>query len=331
MPSLVPMAAEIPNYSSPGNGNTDTNPATATSAASAVNAASAMHAPPAASTTPSCSPMPTASESDAWLVTVMRKESNRAMLAHLERALISFVNDSSLQSLPFPPKGAYYRRVCCAVAQRFQLAFRVDAMDPAAVSASRGWPATTSASAMSVATAIDGPMRLVLLKTPESAVPATRLADLVPSVDGDTGGGQMGLVGSQPSPSWNAAGTRSADSWRDPSPPTGAAASRDSAKILGKQFISDPPARPGASNLTRYPPGEPRDSTGSSSLRPAQCDSYTRNPAGDIDPLLRPATVLRRPVSEGRNAGSRPFGSSGMSGSGSSGPLKNVTEEEYET
>ncbi|PXF43505.1 R3H domain-containing protein 2 [Gracilariopsis chorda] len=90
---------------------------------------------------------------DLWLWKVLQNERNREMAAKLEDTLRHFVHDPRHTSLRFPPRSAFHRRVCHAVASRFRLDHRLEAL-----------PSPPHA------------LILVLLKTPSSRVPHTRLA-----------------------------------------------------------------------------------------------------------------------------------------------------------
>lgn len=92
---------------------------------------------------------PEAPEADALLWRVLQKEKNRLMVARLEDTLAAFLTDASESHLQFPPRNAFHRKVCVAVARRFHLDHRLEPC-PAGVS-------------------------LVLFKTPTSAIPNHRL------------------------------------------------------------------------------------------------------------------------------------------------------------
>ncbi|KAI0566215.1 R3H [Gracilaria domingensis] len=94
---------------------------------------------------------------DAWLWKVMQKHKNREMIALLEDTLTSFVHDSKQTSLRFPPRNSFHRRVCYAVARRYQLAHKLESIPDAPLSSSDA-------------------LRLVLIKTPHSSIPTHRLA-----------------------------------------------------------------------------------------------------------------------------------------------------------
>lgn len=79
---------------------------------------------------------------------VMQSGRNRHLLARLEDALEAFLASDKTE-LEFPPRSDAHRRVCYAVAHRFGLDHRLEDRDGVC---------------------------LVLLKTPRSAVPPTRLA-----------------------------------------------------------------------------------------------------------------------------------------------------------
>jgi hypothetical protein len=209
---------------------------------------------------------------DAWLLTVMRKENNRAMLAALENALAVFVADAAKQTLSFPPKGVFYRRVCRAVALRYHLACHVE---PVA----------------GVASAESGPMRLVLVKTPDSAVPAKRLAELVQGSDGPVASLGAAICATGTSRAASAAPTTVA---RQPG-----------------ALLDATPLNAGASPTGAVPSGQDAE------ILP------------DPEPAARPSAVLRRPSNDpnARN-GVRASGSSSSAGPGA---VKNITEEEYET
>eukprot|EP00178_Gracilaria_changii_P026808 TRINITY_DN827_c0_g1_i1.p3 TRINITY_DN827_c0_g1~~TRINITY_DN827_c0_g1_i1.p3 ORF type:complete len:205 (+),score=34.23 TRINITY_DN827_c0_g1_i1:256-870(+) len=93
---------------------------------------------------------------NAWLWKVMQKPKNREMIARLEDTLTSFVHDSQQTSLRFPPRNAFHRRVCHAVAQRYQLAHKLESIPNARLPSSDD-------------------LRLVLIKTSDSSVPTRRL------------------------------------------------------------------------------------------------------------------------------------------------------------
>lgn len=98
---------------------------------------------------------------DAWLWRVLQKEKNREMIALLEDTLQSFVDDTQQTALTFPPRNAFHRRVCYAVARRYGLEHRLERTDEPSPNALPD---------------IDS-LRLVLLKTPHSAPPSDRLAE----------------------------------------------------------------------------------------------------------------------------------------------------------
>lgn len=100
---------------------------------------------------------------DTWLWRLMQKEKNRDMIARLEDNLHSFVLNDKEPSLTFPPRSAFHRRVCYAVARRYGLDHRLEAGE------SSPGAQTDESSGESV--------RLVLIKTPYSAPPSDRLAD----------------------------------------------------------------------------------------------------------------------------------------------------------
>lgn len=102
---------------------------------------------------------------DAWLWRVLQNEKNREMIARLEDTLDSFVRDDQM-CLEFPPRNPFHRKVCYAVARRYGLDHRLEASEPSfAISSSATPPPSSSDN-----------MRLVLLKTPHSASPSSRLA-----------------------------------------------------------------------------------------------------------------------------------------------------------
>ncbi|CAN8062764.1 unnamed protein product [Agarophyton chilense] len=92
---------------------------------------------------------------DAWLWKVLQKHKNREMIAILEDTLTSFVHDDQQSSLRFPPRNAFHRRVCHAVARRYQLAHKLEPIPDAHLSSDA--------------------LRLVLIKTSHSSVPTHRL------------------------------------------------------------------------------------------------------------------------------------------------------------
>lgn len=106
----------------------------------------------------------TESASDAWLWRVLQNERNRQMIARLEDTLHSFVCHDDQPSLAFPPRNRFHRRVCFAVARRYGLDHRLEASEPA-------YFLSSSSSSSS-----SDNLRLVLVKTPNSAPPPTRLA-----------------------------------------------------------------------------------------------------------------------------------------------------------
>lgn len=101
-----------------------------------------------------------AAESNAWLRRVMQSAKNKAMIARLEDSLHVFVSDGEQTQLPFPPRSAFHRKVCYLVARRYGLAHRLEQHAEQ--------PPVGEAQAV----------RLVLLKTPHSAIPGERLAQI---------------------------------------------------------------------------------------------------------------------------------------------------------
>lgn len=98
---------------------------------------------------------------NAWLWRVMQKEKNKDMIAMLEDNLQTFVQDATQTLLYFPPRNAFHRRVCYAVARRYGLDHRLEEhRDPDRPHAGVGET-----------------VRLVLIKTPHSATPPARLAE----------------------------------------------------------------------------------------------------------------------------------------------------------
>lgn len=108
----------------------------------------------------------TGAATDAWLWRVLQNEKNREMIARLEDTLDSFVRDDQI-SLAFPPRNPFHRKVCYAVARRYGLDHRLEASEP---------PFPLSSSANPPLPPSSDNMRLVLLKTPHSASPSSRLA-----------------------------------------------------------------------------------------------------------------------------------------------------------
>ncbi len=94
-----------------------------------------------------------------WLAALLNNAKNRDTLARLESGLITFMHDRDKVHLELPPCNRFKRRVYVEVAQRFRLEHRLDrppdATDPDAV-------------------------LLVLLKSPQSAIPTTMLSSLMP-------------------------------------------------------------------------------------------------------------------------------------------------------
>lgn len=107
----------------------------------------------------------TGATTDAWLWRVLQNEKNREMISRLEDTLDSFVRDDQI-SLAFPPRNPFHRKVCYAVARRYGLDHRLEASEPPFPLSSPANPSPPSSDNM----------RLVLLKTPHSASPLSRLA-----------------------------------------------------------------------------------------------------------------------------------------------------------
>lgn len=265
----------------------------------------------------------------------MRKESNRAMLAHLENALIYFLKDPSMRDLPFPPKGAYYRKVCCAVAQRFRLAFRVEPVDLAARATSpvpvQQPPSPSCPSLPDATPATDGPMRLVLMKTAESCIPPTRLADLMSNDAAPSDKGvQNAPIASPPTSTVNG-DSRSDAKPGKLSPAVPCKSREESSCHSGSSAVDGGSGEAGkAASSTCDRIRDSRDGVAASTWQAHQ-DQNCGVVSEEAEPIARPATVLKRPANDGRNILGRGHAASAKNGSASSGPVKNVTEEEYET
>lgn len=231
---------------------------------------------------------------DDWLLTVMKKERNRVMLAALEKTLSSFIQDPKLQRLPFPPKGAFHRKVCHAVAQRYQLDHRLE-------------QAPNSSG---------GELRLVLIKTSASSVPSVSLDQLLKEyqrADGSVDAiPQAGTTG-------GATPRRTAPDVHTTLPDTALLKNLS----LTDSFADKPKLQANAAGDTGVTPPYPTNIFASERTGP----SYGKD-HGKPDAASRPSAVLRRPGTAPRH-GLKPGSSEDSPLSLSAGGVKNITVEEY--
>jgi hypothetical protein len=265
---------------------------------------------------------------DPWLLSVMRKERNRDSLVSLEKLLHEFVAKSTEQQFVFPPKGRFYRKVCHAVAGWYKLDHRLEQVPNAAADE----------------------LKLILIKTPHTAVPAFSLAELVASAAGSPIGGVV-----QALPTASVAPKHSGVSG-DSHPPSSSVPKTSVAPPLSSTFaphcakdIVDQPdlarCRLHSDVVVGKVPCVACDSVPVidknmpdteevvvlGSGRPSTTGETVQEDTLSLDPCQRPA-VLRRPVDASLRQSLRNScctGDGSASGSGPAG-VKNVTEEEYE-
>jgi hypothetical protein len=214
------------------------------------------------------------------------------MQAWLEQALSSFLCDSSASTLPFPPKTPFFRKVCGAVADLYRLDSRLEQA-----------PGES-----------DGTLRLVLVKTPDSAIPSRAITTFsTPEV-----------VRSCPASAVAASPASVVDA--------------DPACIAQDASIASAPARNSTSPSTlRSRSPTPHRQHGLLLTLDADTPSTSALPAcplasdafEDVPEASRPATVLRRPT-DANSRGLRGSGGTGVGGP-CSNAVKNITEEEYES
>jgi hypothetical protein len=264
---------------------------------------------------------------DPWLLSVMRKERNRAALVSLEKMLHEFVAKSAEQQFVFPPKGRFYRKVCHAVAGWYKLDHRLEQAPNAAVDE----------------------LQLILIKTPLTAVPAFSLAELVASAAvSSTSGVNPALPAATAAPehsvvSGDSHSPASSVQTKSVAPPPSSAFAPRTAKEIADQ--PDPAhCRLHSDSVAGKVPCVAGDSVPVLDkrlpdveavivLEPGRFSTAAETVQEDVlslDPCLRPA-VLRRPVDASTRQSWRNSSCTGdgSTGSGTAG-VKNVTQEEYE-
>jgi hypothetical protein len=261
----------------------------------------------------------TVNDVDPWLVSVLRNERNRAAVVSLEKLLHEFVANSPDQQFLFPPKGRFYRKVCHAVALWYKLDHRLEQ--------------TPNATA--------DELRLVLVKTPTTAVPATSLANLVASTAAIATGGEF--YGTQPNTMASDSASTSCEASSATCLRASVAAGATSVIVVESKCDHEQSLRPEARERAVSAEGSGGGLQGAGDMQAdmqEQCRNVAifagtsesaQDEATSSEQLQRPA-VLRRPMDSATRQSWRNSSLNGTVLTVSSGAnaVKNVTAEEYE-
>lgn len=236
-------------------------------------------------------------DADACLLSVMRNERNRAMLASLEDNLLSFLADNSMSRLPFPPKSLFFCKVCQAVAQLYKLDCEFD-------------------------TSLELPQglrKLVLSKTPSSCAPVSRVSESLPLSSQQRRSSVADQKSSALSPIAPALAVKNSMT---------SSLRLEAEKSGGFQALNEPLTNMGGREALRQTCSlkDAADSAEGSETGLSGRDKF-QNPRGS-----KPATVLRRRQDISRSVSSSEKADDMVAQSSASlcAGMKSVTEEEYE-